>query len=385
MEPRKDACMKIAMVTDAYNHGRGGDVATIRLAEGLKKRGHLITVVATKSVQAERFFQVKGFCPPGAEESFRNMDFLFGIPEKNVLRKAFADVDLVHIQHPFYLGYGAAKVAQAMKKTVIGAFHAQPQNILGTMGKESKFMEFILFKIFSFFLFNRVPFIQCPSQFAADVLKKSGCRGALRVVSNGIAADYTATEHARPHWFGDKLVLINVGRYAIEKRQSLLIQGVQRSKYADKIQLLLCGKGEKMEMLKKMGSELPVKPFIQYVSHEDKLTYLNTADLFIHASIVELESLSCLESIGCGLPCLICDSRHSAATQFALDERFIFKADDADSLAGKINYWYEHRGQLKDIRQKVLAMAENYRFEKCLDKIEAMYAEALHANKHAKT
>ena len=89
--------MKIAMVTDAYNNGRGGDVATIRLAEGLKKRGHIITVVATKSVQKERFFQVKGFCPPGAEESFRNMDFLFGIPEKDVLRKAFADVDLVQI------------------------------------------------------------------------------------------------------------------------------------------------------------------------------------------------------------------------------------------------------------------------------------------------
>ena len=207
----------------------------------------------------------------------------------------------------------------------------------------------------------------------------------LRVVSNGIPADYTATEHARPHWFGDKLVLINVGRHALEKRESLLIQGVQRSKYADKIQLILCGKGEKTETLKKMGAKLPVKPFIQYVSHEDKLKYLNTADLFILASIVELESLSCLEAIGCGLPCLIGDSRHSAAPQFALDDRFLFKSDDADSLAEKINYWYEHRGQLKDIRKKVLAMAENYRFEKCLDKMEAIYAEAIHANKHART
>jgi len=101
------------------------------------------------------------------------MDFLFGIPEKDVLRKAFADVDLVQIQFPFYLGYGAAKVAKAMGKTVIGAFHVQPQNVLGAMGKEVKFMESVLFKIFNFFLFNRVPFIQCPSQFAADVLKKA--------------------------------------------------------------------------------------------------------------------------------------------------------------------------------------------------------------------
>ena len=376
--------MKIAIVIDAFNDGNGGCVATRRLAEGLKKRGHMITVVATKSVQKERFFQVKGFGLPGMEESLRNMDFQFGIPEKDVLRKAFADVDLVQIQFPFYLGYGAAKVAKAMKKTVIGAFHVQPQNVLGAMGKESRFLEFILFKIFNFFLLNRTPFIQCPSRFSADFLEKNGCRRTLKVVSNGIMADYVATEHARPHWFGDKLVLINVGRHALEKRQSLLIQGIKRSKYADKIQLILCGKGEKTETLKKMGSELPVKPFIQYVSHEDKLKYLNTADLFILPSIVELESLVCLESIGCGLPCLIGNSRYSAATQFALDERFIFKSDDADSLAEKINYWYEHRGQLKDIRKKVLVMAENYRFEKCLDKMEAMYAEAIHANKYAK-
>jgi hypothetical protein len=36
------------------------DVATIRLAEGLKKRGHVITVVAARSVQSERFSTTDG-------------------------------------------------------------------------------------------------------------------------------------------------------------------------------------------------------------------------------------------------------------------------------------------------------------------------------------
>ncbi len=376
--------MRIAIVTDAYNYGRGGDVASIRLAEGLKTRGHVISIVSTKSVQKDRFFQVRGFCPPNAEESFKKMDFLFGIPEKDVLRKAFADVDLVQIQHPFYLDYGAAKVAKAMGKTVVAAFHCQPQNILGTMGLEGRFKEIIVEKLFNFLLFNRVPIIQCPSQFAADLLKKSGCRSALRVISNGIPPEYVVTAQVRPDWFGDKMVLMSVGRHAPEKRPGLIIQGLKRSNYADKIQLLLCGKGENTEALKAMGADLPVKPLVQYVTQEEKLTYLNTADLYVHASIVELESLSSLEAIGCGLPCLISDSRSSAASQFALDERFLFKADDADDLAGKINYWYENRNQLKLIRTKVLAMAENYRFEKCLDKMEAMYAEAMQANQIGK-
>jgi len=375
--------MNIAMVTDAYNYGRGGDVATIRLAEGLKTRGHVISVVSTKSVQKERFFQVRGFCPPNAKESFEKMDFLFGIPEKDVLRKAFADADIVQIQHPFYLDYGAAKIAKAMGKTVIAAFHCQPQNLLGTMGLEGPFKEFLVAKLFNFLLFNRVPFVQCPSQFAADYLKKSGCHSTLRVVSNGIPTEYVATGQPRPDWFGDKMVILSIGRHAPEKRPELIIQSLKRAKHADKIQLLLCGKGENTEALRAMASDLPLKPFIDYVTPEEKLMYLNTADLFVHASIVELESLSCLEAIGCGLPCLISDSSHSAAPQFALDERYRFSSDDADSLAAKLDYWYEHRDQLRAARKDVLVMAEKYRFETCLDKMEALYAEALRAKEKA--
>lgn len=130
-----------------------------------------------------------------------------------------------------------------------------------------------------------------------------------------------------------------------------------------------------------MGAQLPVKPFIQKVSHDDKLLFLNTADLFILASVTELESLVCLEAIGCGLPCMVSDSHDSAATQFALDDRFIFKANDADSLAGKIDYWYENQAQLKSIRGDVLAMAERYRFETSLDKMEALYTKAIQAGR----
>jgi glycosyltransferase involved in cell wall biosynthesis len=93
--------------------------------------------------------------------------------------------------------------------------------------------------------------------------------------------------------------------------------------------------------------------------------------------VVELESLACLEAVGCGLPCLIADSPHSAAPQFALDFRFRFKHDDAGSLAEKIDYWYEHRAELARARSDVLAMAERYRFDRCLDQMEQLYHEVL--------
>jgi 1,2-diacylglycerol 3-alpha-glucosyltransferase len=368
--------MKVAIVVDTFNKANGCTVATIRLVEGLKKRGHEFTIVATKSVEEERFYRVKGkYFVPGTKESQDKMDFLFGIPQKDVLRKAFADVDLVQIQFPFYLGYGAAKMAKKMNKKVMGAFHVQPQNILAAAGKENKFIEGIIHKVFNFLLFNRVSLIQCPSQFAADMLWNNGCDSALRVVSNGIPEQYVAGRCERPDFYGNNLVLLNVGRHALEKRQSLLMEGVKRSKYADKITLMLCGKGEMTDELLQLGSALPNAPMIRYVTNEEKLQYLNTADLYVHGSIVELESLSCLEAIGCGLPCLIGDSPYSAAPQFALDDRFKFRKDDADDLASKIDYWYEHKDELRASRAKALEMAEQYRFERCLDLMEDIYAE----------
>ncbi|MBU0715167.1 MAG: glycosyltransferase [Verrucomicrobia bacterium] len=370
--------MKIVLVTDSYNGENGGCVATRRLAEGLKKRGHKVSIVAT-DVNGEGNYMVKGKCPSFMKESLEKMQFLFGVPEKDVLRKAFADADIIQIQLPFYLGYGAAKMARAMNKCFIAGYHVQAHNVVSAAGKDSKILDLILSEIFKFFLFKRVPVIQCPSRFAADLLRKDRIKCRLEVVSNGIPEDYTPRKSARPEWFGDNFVLMSLGRHAPEKRQLLLIEGVKRSKYADKINLLLCGRGEMSEKLIAEGAQLPVPPLVRFVTQEEKLQYLNTADLFIHASVVDLESLACLEAVGCGLPCLVGNSPHSAASQFSLDHRFSFEHDNADHLAEKINYWYENRSQLLNIREQVKVMAEQYRFEKCMDKMEKLYRETIRA------
>ena len=378
--------MKIVFVHDAYYGGNGGCVATRRLAEGLKKRGHTVSIVSTSigcpKNNGQGFYAVKGKNPSCFGDSLTKMQFLMGIPEKAVLRQAFADADIIQIQLPFYLGYGAAKMARSMKKCFIAGHHVQPHNVAAAMGKDSKIVDVILSAIFNFFLFKRASVIQCPSRFAADLLKKCGVKCRLEVVSNGIPEEYTPRTYTRPEWFGDNFVLMSLGRHAPDKRQLLLIEGVKRSKYANRIKLLLCGRGEMSEQLIAAGAQLPVPPMVRYVTQEEMFQYLNTADLFVHASIVDLESLACLEAIGCGLPCLVVNSPHSAVSQFSLDQRFSFGCDNAVDLAAKIDYWYENRGQLPGIKEKVTAMAEQYRMAKCLDRMEELYRETIHIHAH---
>ncbi len=366
--------MNITFVIDSYNDANGGTIATKRLVDELRKRGHNVAIVAAihEDPSDPDFYQVPGFVLPGTEASLENMKFLFGRNDKKVYEQAMKDADIVQVQFPFLMARGAVKTAKRLGKPVVGAFHVQPQNIMAAMGKTSKRMEWTIWFFFKYFLFNRIDTITTPSRFAVELLESQGIVADMFPISNGIPVEYMPGEYKRPEWFGDHLVLLNIGRHAYEKRQLLLMEGVKRSKYADKIKLILAGRGERTEEMKEKAKELPVEPFIGYITPEEKLQYLNTADLFLHGSIVELESLSCLEAIGCGLPCLVSDSDYSAASQFALDNRFLFTSDDPDHLAEQLNYWWEHRDELRsaDMKKRVLDEAAQYRFDKAVDNYE---------------
>ncbi len=371
--------MIIVIAVDTYNEANGGTIATVRLVEELRKRGHEVRIISAihKDPSDPHFYQIPGFVLPGAEKAQEKMVFLMGKNDKKTFRKAIQGADLVQVQFPMLMAKGVVKMARKLNVPVIGVFHVQPQNIMVAMDKTSKVMEKLIWFLFKYFLFKRVKTIVSPSKFASGLLISQGIKANHIVISNGIPGEYVPGEYSRPEWFGDRMVLISVGRHAGEKRQKLLIEGVKLSKYKDDIQLILAGKGEDTEELKKSGETLPVKPYIEYISDEDKLRFLNTADMYVHGSIVELESLSTSEAIGCGLPALISNSRHSAASQFAIDDRFIFESDDPVDLAKHIDYWYEHRKELNspEMKEKVLAMAEHYRFDRAVNAYENLYAE----------
>ncbi len=248
----------------------------------------------------------------------------------------------------------------------------------GAMGKDNKSMDKFFNSWFNYELFNRVDAIHCPSEFAADLIKSKGSNAHFRVISNGIPREFVPMEsQKRPDFFGDHFVLMNVGRHAMEKKQETLIDALLKSKYKEKIKLLLCGKGETTARLIERGKELPVEPMIRFISEEEKLLFLNTADLYIHSSGIELESRSCLEAIGCGLPCLIEDSPNSAASQFALDDRFLFKSGNIEEMTARIDFWYENRVELARLKKPTLECAEKYRIGQSIDAKEQLYKDVI--------
>ncbi|MDI9488441.1 glycosyltransferase [Herbinix luporum] len=84
-------------------------------------------------------------------------------------------------------------------------------------------------------------------------------------------------------------------------------------------------------------------------------------------------AISCIEAFACGLVPIFSDSKLSAAAQFALGPKHLFKAGSPESLAEKIDYWLDNPQQLKEAEKKYIRLGKQYALEGSIRKIEKVY------------
>ena len=114
---------------------------------------------------------------------------------------------------------------------------------------------------------------------------------------------------------------------------------------------------------------------------EELVKVINFCDLYVHPSYAEIESIACVEAITCGLVPVIADSKMSAAKHFALTEHNLYRSGDTDSLARQIDFMIENPQLRNDLRLRYIEYAERFRIEKCIDKMEEMFEDAI-AHRH---
>jgi 1,2-diacylglycerol 3-alpha-glucosyltransferase len=170
-----------------------------------------------------------------------------------------------------------------------------------------------------------------------------------------------------------------VGRFSPEKRQDVLIRAVRRSRHAARIQLHFAGHGPREKRLRRMASTLANPAQFGYYSQAELIELIRSCDLYVHASDVEIEGVSCMEAFSCGLVPVISDSRRSATGKFALGPRNLFRSGDPSSLAERIDGWIDDPAALAAASDTYFRYAEFYAVDRSVKAIERVYATAGHA------
>ena len=388
--------MKILFVIDTFDtNNNGTSISAQRFADELKRQGHEVKILCADNEPSEDKFLVDEFVVHGFDNLIKKHGFQFAAVNNDVIKQAIEWADVVHIFMPFALETAAASMAQDMGKPCTGAFHIQPENIWSSvnMGK----IDFIQRATYDFwwrYIYRRFRHIHVPSAFMGRMLEKRGYKSKIHVISNGIQDDFIAAghrniEHGKPKKspeYEGKIVIMMVGRLAHEKRQDVIIDAVQYSRYADKIQLIFAGKGPEYEKYVQLGKKLKYQPEFVYVGRDRLIELLSQCDVYVHASDMESEAISCIEAFATGLVPIIANSEVSATPQFALDGRSLFIPGNPQDLARSIDYWLDHPNERKYMEELYQKAAKAYTLENSVRQFIRMLEEEIedNAKEHAK-
>lgn len=219
--------------------------------------------------------------------------------------------------------------------------------------------------------------IQCPTEKVRDRLKKNGYRSKLYVISNGIPEDCIQEEPGKEK--NERFTIISVGRYSNEKDQKTLINAVGASRYAEKIQLILAGRGPLETTYRKLGAQLPNPPIMRFYSQDELRSEIRKADLYVHCANVEIEGMGCMEAFAQGTVPVIAESELSSTSVYALTDKNKYEAGNLEDLVSKIDFWYEHRADLFGMGMEYIELAKSLSIEKSAQKVIRMMKDAIEA------
>lgn len=377
--------MRIAIVIDIYNDkGNGTTVSARQLITELGKRG-IETIILCRGEERKScgnfyyFEPVK--LPSGLQKICDRQNVTLASPDDDFIREAFKGVDLVHIYLPFWLGTHSAKIAKDMGIPVLGCYHIAPENISYNIGlKKVMVANKIIISALKTFHYKEstIKNIHCPSQMIADVIRSNGYKQNIHIISNGYnPLFYQMKNVKKPVELENKKIIISVGRLTKEKRQDLIIKAVAVSEYREQLFVILAGQGSEKENYEKMAEKFGVHLKCVFLDRAELVQTLNYSDLYIQASEVETEGMSCLEAMACGVVPIISDNKLCAAKQFALGEYSLFESGNEISLANKINFFLKNKDHFLENKKRYIKAAANYSLEKCIDSILMVYKKII--------
>ena len=379
--------MNVTIICDVLGEANNGTtVAAYNLINHLKSQGHNVTVVCCDAgKKGENGFKIVPTIDlgPVINAALARNEVVPAKPDAEILEDAIKGADVVHLLMPFPLAWKAVPICEKYGIPMTSSFHVQAENFTCHIGMmKSNLATKEVYKYFYKKVYSHCAITHYPTEFIKKDFESNVKKNVpSRVISNGVCESFFEPasvqainrQKKRNH---DKFTIVVVGRYSTEKAQQVLIKAVARSKYKDRIKLILAGEGPKGKSYEHLAKKYGIDCEMRFFEHEELKEVLNAADLYVHTAYVELESIACLEAIVTGLVPIICNSKRSAARYFAKDDRCLYRSWDPEDLKNKIEYFMDNPEELDACKNIYKTQANISRLGECMNRMEQMLEEA---------
>ncbi len=370
--------MRIMIVTDQYPPMIGGvPTVTHGLSVDFANRGHQVWVAAPsygprdvhRIEQKVHVYRFSSFEWPAYEDM--RIPFLPFLPMRKLLKKV--DPDIIHIHSPVVLGNIAQILAGGLRKPVIATNHYLPINLSRSFSSDSLFGKSFNNVTYSYLVHfcNRCEYVTAPTLTALNLLYEHGLRAPAQAISNGIdLKKFTPGERneelrRRLNLPPDRPIILSVNRLSQEKRLDVLIDTIVKMKSNAHIAIASTGPYE-AELHAHVDS-LNIRDrvtFLGYIPDNDLAPLYRLADVFAIPSEADLQSLTTMEAMACGLPVIAADAYALPELVHHESNGFLFQPGDSSEMAHYIDILLENealRWQMGAASLEIIARHDSLR------------------------
>lgn len=367
--------MRIAYFNANMRVGQDGVTRVMyRMMEAARSRGHEVMAFAATVPDAGEtdipMYKVPSVALP-LQKAYR-----IALPGYQLFSKALSHFqpDLLHINSPCTLGWGALRYAKASGLPIVATYHTH----FPTYPRYYKLsaLEDLTWKLTRTF-YNSIDRTFVPTRPILEELQGRGIQN-LTYLSNGVDLDTFNTTYRSQAWrarFGGGLkpIVLFTSRLVWEKNLKVLADMYgQLRNVRDDFEMVVVGDGHARPDLEAL---MPGAHFLGYQSGRELSESYASADLFVFPSTTETFGLVTLEAMASGLVPVA--ARYGGAVQIIEEGHsgFFSKPDDANDLSAKVAALLDRPGERARMRQHAVERAKAFSWDTILEKLFEHYDE----------
>lgn len=382
--------MRIALFTNTYRPSLNG-VANVthyyRL--GLTEHGHEVHVFAPAPKKDDPFegdpmvHRYPAMLMPG------EVDYMLALPLPFTLgvRREFENLkcDLVHVQHPVWVGGWGQKWAAEEKIPVVSTAHTQYELYANRTPLPTEWIEPAVTRHIVTH-YNRCAVATTPVEWMRDELARRGVRAPIELVPNPVdlsslgKPDRVATRK-RLGLGDDELVVGYLGRLSPVKNLGVVIDAVAlMAQERPEVRLLLVGDGSVMDAVRKRAiRRLGDRAVLTgAVPHAEVAHYHAAMDVFATASHSETQPLAYTEAMHIGVP-VVALATPGAQDMMSSGENGLLvpPAEGAAGLAKAVLRVLDEPALAERLRRGGRVFAQSRDYPTVAQRLEEVYALAI--------
>lgn len=380
--------MRILFVTDQYLPMIGGvPIVVHRLATNLASREHRVWIAAPSATrhssyaleQNVRVYRFASFEWPTYEG--QRIPLWPFVTLHTLLKKI--NPDIIHIHSPIVMGTLAQLLAGHFRKPIIATNHYLSVNTLPALASVPFIGTCISLFTHAYLtgLYSHCTFITSPTQTGLDLLHTQGLHTPAAVISNGIdthqfspgpPAPFLRTRLQLPE---TQPLILHVNRLSSEKRVEVLLRAIPSVQ--GNAHFVFVGAGPDEMHLRKLATQPGIAhrvSFLGYVQDTDLLALRREAALFVIPSEAELQSLSTMEAMACGLPVIAANACALPELVHHGENGLLFSPGQSDELAHHVDTLLQDEPLRTRMGQESLRIIARHNSKDVLTSWEELYA-----------